>query len=44
MLSLANQRGVGFEALGAFLEEQCGKHDPYDLSSGEASKVIDALK
>ena len=44
LLSLANQRGVGFEDLGALLQDETGKRDPYDLTSGEASRVIDSLK
>ena len=44
LLSLANQNAVSFDQLGQFLEEQTGKRDPYELSSSEASKVIDALR
>jgi len=44
LLSLANQRGVDFETLGSFLQDQCGKRDPYELTSSEASRIIEALK
>ena len=44
LLSLANQNAVSFDQLGQFLEERTGKRDPYELSSSEASKVIDALR
>ena len=44
MLGLANQRGLTFESLGQFLQEMTGKRDPFQLTPGEASKVIDSLK
>jgi len=44
LLSLANQKGIGFQELGGFLESNTGKNDPYLLSAHEASKVIDGLK
>jgi hypothetical protein len=44
LLSLANQKGIGFQELGDFLATRTGKQDPYELSSLEASKVIDGLK
>ena len=44
LLSLANQKGIGFQELGEFLATRTGKNDPYALSALEASKVIDGLK
>jgi len=44
LLSLANQRGVGFDSLAEFLQGQTGKRDPYALTPDEASRVIDSLK
>ena len=44
LLSLANQKGIGFQDLAGFLEQQVGKPDPYQLTSHEASHVIESLK